>query len=244
MNYSQIVTALATLTVYPESNADFVAVLPSAFAYADGRIYRELDMLAANVRDSTASTTSLNRDFIVPTTLGTFLVIDGINVVTPASTAPESGTRRPLVPVSRDFLDLCWPSTSGATVPQYFAQISQNTQLAPAQSQIIFGPWPDSTYRVEVIGKIQPAVLSVSNTNTYLTDNLPDLYIAACMVFLTGGLLKNFGAQSDDARSAVSWEAQYQALKESASTWEARKRWGGASWTSKPVEPTAQPQRG
>lgn len=243
MNYTDIVTALSKLTVIPEDNADFVAILPSTFAYADGRIYRELDMLAANVRDSSSSTAALNRNFNLPTSIGTFRIIDGINIVTPAGTAPDSGVRVQLQPVSRDFLDMVWPSTTGATVPQYFAYLSQDTYSAPAQTQVIFGPWPDASYRVEVIGKVQPAVLSASNPNTFLTDNLPDLYIAACMIFMTG-YMHNFGAQADEPRSAQSWEAQYQSLRESASTWEARARFGGASWTSKQVEPTAQPQRG
>jgi len=243
MTYAEIVTALSQLTVIPEDDDNFTAILPSVFAYSDGRIYRELDMLAANVRDATSSTSANTRDFNLPTALGTFLVIDGINVITPASTAPDSGTRHPLIPVSRDFLDLTWPSTSGATVPQYFAYISQNTLSSPTQTQVLFGPWPDTTYRVEVVGKIQPAVLSASNTTTYLSANLSELYLAACMVFLSGWM-RNYGSQSDDPRQAQSWETQYQALKDSAATWEARKRFAGASWTPKQPEPTAVPQRG
>ena len=138
---------------------------------------------------------------------------------------------------------MAWPSTTGATTPEFFAYLSQNTYLSPAPTQVIFGPWPDDTYRVEVVGKIQPAVLSASNANTYLTDNLPDLYIAACMVFLSG-YMHNFGAQADDPKMSQSWESQYQTLKASADTYEARKRFAGASWTSKQVEQTAQPQRG
>lgn len=244
MNYSDVVTQLATITVYEESNPDFAALLPAAFAYADGRIYRELDMLATNVRDSSSSTSASNRNFTLPTSLGTFQTIDGINVVTPAETAPESGTRVRLIPTSLDFLDFCWPSTTGATVPQYFAYISQDTYASTPQNQIVFGPWPDAAYRVEVIGSVMPEVLSASNTNTFLTDHLPDLYIAACMVFLSGALMKNFGSQADDPKTAQSWETQYKALRESAATWEARKRWGGPSWTSKPLEPMAEPQRG
>lgn len=245
MNYSQIVSALSSLTGIDSADADFLAILPSASAYADGRIYRELDMLVANVRDASASTTASSRDFNLPTSVGTFLVIDGINIITPASTAPGSGTRNLLQPVARDFLDMCWPNTSNGGVPQYFAYISQNTYLTggAAQSQVVFGPWPDDTYRVEVIGKIQPAVLSASNANTYLTDQMSDLYIAACMIFLAG-YMKNYGSQADDPKQSQSWEMQYTQLRDSASTWEARKRWSGASWTSKQVEPTAVPQRG
>lgn len=243
MTYDDIVEALSTLTVVPTTDTNFIAILPSAFAYADGRIYRELDMLAANIRDSSSSTASLNRNFNLPTSIGTFLIIDGINVITPASTAPESGTRHPLVPVSRDFLDLVWPSTTGATVPQYFAYLSQDTYSGSSQSQVIFGPWPDATYRVEVVGKIQPEVLSESNPNTWLSDNLSDLYIAACMVYLSGWQ-RNYGAQADDPKMSQSWESQYTQLRESAGVFEARKRWSGASWTSKQLEPAAQPQRG
>lgn len=243
MTYSEIVAALATLAVTPSTDANFLAILPSTFLYAEGRITRDLDLMAANVRDSTSSTVSLTRSFNLPTSVGTFLIVDGINVITPASTAPDSGTRHPLIPVSRDFLDLCWPSTSGATVPQFFAYLSQDTFSSPAQTQVIFGPWPDSTYRVEVIGKIQPAGLSSTNTTTWLTVNLPDLYIAACMIYLSG-YQRNFGAQADDPRTAQSWEQQYTQLRESSASYEARKRFAGASWTPKQLEPQAQAQRG
>jgi len=242
MDYAEIVSALSELTVVPSDDATFLAILPSAFAYAEGRIYRELDMLAAMVRDSSASTIALDRNLTMPTAFGTFQVVDAVNIITPAGTAVASGTRNPLQPVSRDFLDMVWPSTTGATVPQYFNYFSQDTETS--QPGLIFGPWPDAAYRVEVIGRVQPAVLSASNTTNFLTVNLPDLYIAACMIFLAGGWQKNFGAQADDPRSAQSWETQYGLLRDSAATWEARKRFGGASWTAKAVEPNAQPQRG
>jgi len=145
----------------------------------------------------------------------------------------------PLVAASRDYLDYSWPSVTGAGVPQYFAYISQD----PGETQVILGPWPDNTYRAEVVGKKQPAALSSGNPTTYLVERLPDLFVAASMVFLSG-YMRNYGAQADDPRMGGSWETQYQILKASADTWEARKRWAGASWTSKALEPTAQPQRG
>ncbi len=245
MNYATYVTTLATMTAIDVADANFLAILPDAIAYAEGRIYRELDMLVANVRDGSTSTTASDRNFNLPTGIGTFLIVDGINIITPASTAPNAGTRVRLTPVSLDVLDTMWPSETGATVPQYFAYISQNTYLTGenAQNQVVFGPWPDDTYRVEVIGKIQPAALSADNANTFLTDNLPDLFLAASMIFMTG-YQKNFGSQGDDPKMAQSWEGQYEKLLASAGTWEARKRFGGASWTAKQVEPTAVPQRG
>lgn len=246
MNYTTFVSDISTLTAIPSTDANLVAILPAAIEYAEGRIYRELDMLTANVRDGSSSTVSGNRNFNLPTGIGTFLILDGINIITPANVAPDGGTRVRLTPASRDFMDTAWPSSTGATVPQYFSYVSQNTYLTggSAQAQVIFGPWPDATYRVEVIGKIQPLALSASNPNTYLTDNLPDLFLAAAMIFITGAYMKNFGSASDDPKQAQSFETQYTMLRDSASTYEARKRFAGASWTPKQQEPIATPSRG
>lgn len=244
MNYTEIVAEWSVLTNIESTNTAFQTNLPTVNAYAAGRITRDLDLMAANVRDATLTTTASVRNFNLPTTYGTFLIIDGINIITPASTAADGGTRVPLEPVSRDYLDLCWPSTTGATVPQYYAYISQNTETSPAQTQVIFGPWPDNTYYVEVIGKIQPAQLTASNPTTWLSVNLPELYIAAGMVWWSG-YMRNYGAAgADDPNQPGSWEARYKELLAGAATYQARARFGSASWTSKPLEPAAQAQRG
>lgn len=245
LTYTTYVAQLSTLTNIPSTDADFQTVLPGCIDYAEGRCYRDLDIFVANVRDSSASTTANVRSVNLPTSVGTFIVVDGINIISPASTAPDSGARIPLQPVSRDYLDMTWPSTTGATIPKYFSYITNNTYLSggAAQAQIILGPWPDDTYRFEVIGKITPTPLSSGNPNTYLTDYLPDLFVTASMVYMSG-YMRNYGAQADDPRMSSSWERQYTTLLGSAATYEARKRWSGASWTAKQPEPTAVPQRG
>lgn len=244
LTYSSYVSALSTLTAISSTNADFVAILPSAIDYAEQRLYRELDMLVEDVADSSASTTALTRNFTLPTSIGTFQVVTGVNIITPASTAPESGTRNMLQPASRAYLDMTWPSTTGATLPQFFNFFSQAASIGQStQPGLVFGPWPDTTYRVEVIGKIIPTALSSSNTTTFLSLYLPDLFTAASMVFMSG-YLKNFGAQADDPKQAQSWETQTQILMKSAMDYEARKHFAGASWTSHKVEPSALPQRG
>lgn len=239
MNYTEFVTAIATITAYSPTDTNFVAILPDAIQYADNRIFRELDMIAEDFRDSSASTSALNRNFTLPTTLGTFQVITGINIITPAATAPESGTRNQCTMASLDVLDRIYPSTTGAGVPSLYSYFSQ----AAGQTGIIFAPWPDAIYRVEVIGKIIPTALSASNPTTFLTLYLPDLYIAAAMVFMSG-FMRNYGAGADDPRQAISWENQYTQLRDSAATVEARKRGAGASWSPRQVEPTAVNQRG
>lgn len=241
MNYADVVTTLSTLTAIVPTDADFLAVLPACFNDAEGRIFRDLDMINLDVRDGSGQTTAGSRNFNLPTSVGVFQVVSAVNIITPAGSAPDSGTRNPCRPCSLDLLDYIYGSSAGAGVPSMYAYISQSS--ISDQKNIIFAPWPDSNYRVEVVGKIQWPTLSVSNTSTFLTLYLPDVFIAACMVFMTG-YMKNWGAQSDDPRSAMSWETHYNSLLESAGVWEARKRMAGASWTPKPVEPMAQPQRG
>lgn len=225
-------------------------ILPSIIDYAEQRLYRELDCLVEDIADSSASTTAGVRDFTLPSAIGVFQIVSNINIITPASTAPGSGTRNALTPVSRSVLDWSWPSSTGSGVPSQFAYFSQAPLSGQAsfstQPNIIFGPWPDATYRVEVIGKIIPNALSATNTTTFLSTFYPDVFLAASMIFAQGAFQKNFGSAGavDDAGQAVSWESQLQKLMSSASVWEARKRFSGASWTASQVEPTAVPQRG
>lgn len=241
MNYTEYVTTLATQTVIAETNTQFQAILPSAIADAEARCYRDLDVINLDVRDSSSSTVALNRNFNLPTSVGTFQIVTGINIITPAATAPESGTRNPCVWVSRDILDMFYPSTTAAGLPTMFSYLSQSS--IAGQSNIILGPWPDAAYRVEVIGKIQWTPLSATNTSTFLSLYLPELFVAASMVYMTG-YQKNWSAMADDPKSGVSWDAHYKTLLSSAGVWEARKRMAGASWTPHQVEPTAAPQRG
>lgn len=234
LTYSTYVTALSTLTVIPSSNTEFTAILPDCIDYAEQRIYRELDLLSTVVRDASQALTPNSRNFTLPTAQGAFVVVNGINAITPAGTAPDGGTRNPLTPVSRDYLDLVWPSVTGTGLPTAFAMITQTA--------IVVGPWPDQAYTMEVIGTQRPTPLSSDNPVTFLSNNLPDLFLAASMVFMSG-YTKNFGAQADDPKLAQSWENQTQLLMASAETEEAKKRFQGSSWSSLTQSPQAQPAR-
>lgn len=220
--YSSWSTALASAAVTTATDADFAAILPSVIDYAEQRIYRELDLLATVVRDDTGSLTANSREFTLPTSLGRFVIVNGMNVVTPVSTTVTNGTRNPLMLTSLMYADYTWPSnTAPATpsVPQWWAMVTDQTAVV--------APAPDAAYNIEVVGTIRPTPLSVSNTTTFLTLYLPDLFFAASMVFVSGWQ-KNFGSQSDDPRMAVSWEAQTNNLMASAKGEEIRKKYAAS----------------
>ena len=215
------------------SDLSFVTAIPNIIQMAEQRIYRELDLLATRVTDSTASFSSGTRNFTLPTTNGVFLVPEQINVITPTSSyTATNGTRVPLVNTSRDFIDITYPSNaSGTSVPEFFAMSDNAT--------IIVGPPPDKAYRVEVIGTQRPAALSSANSSTFLTQVLPDLFIAASMI-----VLANYADPMQPGKiDQQYWEEQYNKLSQSANVEELRKRYFSNAWTSQQPSPIATPPR-
>ena len=176
LDYATYVAQISNLMAAQSSTSQFQTMLPGMISYAELRMYRELDLLSTVVTDSTGTLTSGSRDFTLPTTSnGKFITVQNINVITPSGSTAAAGTRRPLAPVDKSYLDSVWNSSSGSTVPKNFAMIDQ--------WNIIVGPWPDAAYRVEVVGTIRPNPLSNTNTTTFLTTYLPDAFIAASMIF-------------------------------------------------------------
>jgi hypothetical protein len=231
LTYSSFVASLANMLVIPTNDANFQLALSNIIDDAEQRIYRELDLLATIVRDSSGSLTANSRNFTFPQH---FVVSESINVFTPAGTTTQ---RFQLIPTTREFLDAVWPNeTAPATpsVPQYYAMITDQT--------IIVGPSPDAAYKMEVVGTIRPEPLSPTNTSTYLTNYLPDLFLCEALIF-GYGYLKDYGAATDDPRSSAAWSAHYQELWQSANVEENRKKYASQAWTPKQPAPVATPPR-
>ena len=236
LDYSTYVSQIANLLTYTSTETIFTTMLPGMIDYAEQRIYRELDLLYTQVTDATSLASSGNRNFTLPTTTGNpYIIVDNINIITPSTATSSNGTRNQLMPTSREFLDIAYPSGQTATgVPEFWAMAS-NTEA-------IFGPSPDEAYTVEVIGVQRPSPLSSANSSTILTQYVPDLFVAASMVFGMG-FQKDFSAQGDNPQGGVSWEAQYKTLFQSASVEQARAKFQSEGWTSDQPSPIATPKR-
>jgi hypothetical protein len=120
-------------------------------------------------------------------------------------------------------------------IPQYFVPFNDNLFL--------FGPVPDQSYGVEIVGTYRPDSLSATNQTTFISLYLPDLFIMASMIYISA-YQRNFGRQNDDPQMAVSYESQYQALLKGAAVEEARKKFEASGWTSQSPSPVATPSRG
>lgn len=231
-NYATYTSYLQTMIASISPDASFTTIEPMVIDYAEQRCYRDLNLLSTVIRDYSTTLTASTRNAEVDTD---FVVVNQINLLTPAGSDQTNGIRVPLTPSSLEMVDALWPGNGTTGQPDIYGMVDQ--------WNLVVGPSPDGAYLLEVIGTQRPTPLSVSNPNTFLTDRLPDLFMAASMIFVSG-YMRNFGTMASDPAMSMSWEEQYKQLLNSAESEEARKSYSAASWTARPVQPAAQPQRG
>lgn len=237
LTYTSFVSQLTNaMPVASSSDPGFSTMLPGAIDYSEGRIYRDLDLPAVRVTDTSVTCTSGVRTIALSTTQGTLLVIERLNLLTSAGATSSFATRVPLYFTSGDFIDATFPSaaSSNCALPEFVARVTD--------TQLIFGPTPDQAYGTEVIATARPNPLSSANSTTWLTQNVPELFFAGAMVFVSGWM-KNFGAQSDNPQMAQSWETQYNSLLKSANVDALRMKYQSAAWSNQIPSPTATPPR-
>ena len=233
LTYSTYKTQIATLAVVDENDSAFLTILPQMITYAENRMYRDLDFLFTSQSVTGYPLVQGSRSLTVPE--GTFVVTEQINIITPAGTInPNLGVRNPCLPVAKEFLDAVYGSSTATGLPKYFTAFNDNIYLV--------GPFPDQQYYVEIVGTYRPNSLSANNTTTFVSTYLPDVFIMASMVYVSG-YQRNFGRQSDDPQMAQSYETQYQTLLKGATVEEARKKFESSGWSSQSPAVVASPSR-
>lgn len=218
MNYTSYTLRLANFITTNPDNIDYAPLIPATIDYAEQRIYRELNLLSTRVANSSSNLTANSRSFTLPTpATGPFITVTGLNVITPAGSTTSTGKRNQLVSRSRMFVDYIadYEAASSASVfPTMYYMRDQNT--------VIVGPSPGAAFNIEVIGTIRPNPLSYTNTTTFLTTYLPDVFVAASMIYFSKAVAdRNCGLE----QSPDFWEKEYQALAASANSEETRKRY-------------------
>jgi hypothetical protein len=239
LDYQGFVNQIATMAVVESDDPAFLTVLPQAITYAENRICRELDFLFTSVPNASFTLTAGSRNLTI--SAGTFVVPEQINVITPVNApSADGGLRNPLMAVTREFLDAACSDPSAVGVPKYFAPVGN----AGGNLSFVVGPYPNASYRVEIIGTIRPDSLSATNTTTFISMYLPELMIMAAMIYVSG-YQRNFGAtMANDPQMPISYETQYKELLAGAAGEEFRKKFEAAAWSSKVPSPLASPTRG
>jgi hypothetical protein len=238
MQWSDLTTAVGAIfeipitaagTASPSPDPNFNNILPRAVEQSEQRLYRELDLITTRT-SQTATLTAGLRNIAIP---GGVLILEDLNVITPAGSAPDAGTRNPVQRVSLSFLNAVAPQAAALlgspSLPRYYALLDD--------VGVRLGPAADAAYQAEFIGVVRPAPMSAGNPTTWLGTNLPDLFLAGVNVFMAG-YQRDFGA-----RMALSWEATFQELKKSAVTEEQRRKAQSVAWEPYSPAPLATPPR-
>ena len=204
---------------------DFAQQYPQAIAYTENLFYSAAIFLATRTEDRTSLSVApgVRTLALAGMTPNVVVVQESFGLVTPTGSPASTGTVAWFTKTSLDFIDRWWPQASATYAP---AGLSASERFwAPLDNNVIvYAPTADAVYQAVVGGLFQPAPLSATTTSTYLSTVYPALLFAGCMEFLSGALQKNYSAQSDDPRQALSWKAQRDELLTVAVNEEMRRR--------------------
>jgi len=235
LTYASYVQQIATMAVVPVTDTNFTIIIPSMIDYAELRMQRDLDFLSTQISTTAYTFTGGSNTLTIPTSQ--FIVPQTFEVI------DNSGNSTPLLPVTKEYIQNVWGSGSTQGLPQYFAVYGGDTNTTGNTSQnIIVGPTPNNSYGVRLTGTVRSAPLSATNTTTFISTYLPDMFIMASMIYISA-FQRNFGRLNDDPQMAQTYESQYQALKASALVEENRKKFEAAAWTSYSPAPAASATR-
>ena len=261
MNFDEIMSTLMTLAAVPLNEEDdkFQRIIPAGFLYAEQRIYHELSFLATDVTQP-ITLVAQEREVLLPSDV---VMVRSIAVCTPPGAITRNSRRFYPQRISIEALDMFWPQANFKPgIPKWYTIVGVRpppavlpqppqigTQPLPpnfSPERFVYAlrlaPSPDRAYTAEVFAGVQPKVLSQSNPETFLSVNYPELFIAACMVYITG-YQRDYGAASDDPQRAMSWEAQYKTLRESTALEAGMQRGEGPGFTALPPATIAQTPR-
>jgi len=240
LTYTSYVNQISTLAVVSPSDTNFQIILPQAISYAELRMQRDLDFLSTQVYDNTSYSTVQYQNLLsIPT--AAFITLQTIQVT-------ANGITTPLAPVAKEYIQNVFNSTASAGVPTVFAVYGGDSATTGNTSQnILFGPYPSGNFPLIFTGTIHSASLgdgtNGTQTSTFISTYLPDLFICASMVYI-GGYQRNFSTSGADPQMPINWEQQYQTLLKGATVEEYRKKFQSAAWGPQSPSPIATPPRG
>ncbi len=239
------INQISTMAVVDVTDPAFLTILPQMITYAENRIYRDVDFLFTSFSTTAYSLTVGSRNITVPNSItlqpGPFVVPEQINLITPSGvTNPNQGTRVPLLPTTKEFLDAVYGNASLTGQPKYWVPFDDYTFLV--------GPYPDAAYTVELVGTYRPQSLGDGTNNTvtstFISLYLPDLFIMASMIYIAAYQRNFSSALGNDPQMPITYETQYQALLKGAVSEENRKKFEASAWSSQSASTTATPTRG
>lgn len=209
--------------------------------YAELRIQRDLDMLPTLTTSMYTLPIGTN---ILTTDTDDFVTIQTIQ-------ATIDGAPTPLLPTSKEYIQNVYGNSSVSGPPQYFAMIGGDRATGGTDySYILFGPYTDANYALNIFGTIRAPSLYLYSGNsvdastkfTAISTYYPDLLVLAAMIWVTA-YQRQFAGGSSDPQMGPNFENQYAALLKGAVVEEQRKRFAASGWSSMAPATIATPGR-
>lgn len=226
ITYNALQTACQNLLVDNGSVA-FTGIFPQAIMFAEGDLYRQLDLLSDRISDNTVHLTSGTRTATCPTTIN---IVEGVSVITPSTDA--TGKRNPAERVSIDFIDMAYPDPTILALPIWFAMLSDVT--------MVFASTPDQNYYIEVTGTAAPVAMSAAQQTSPLGNYFPDLLLSTCMIFLSNWQ-RDFGSQMAPQDSQM-WQTSHDMQLKSALEYIQRQKAQDPNWSAMSPSPLSTPR--
>ena len=227
------------------NDVNLQASLPMILNYAELRIQRDMDFLAAQSSNTYTLTAG---QYVFPLPISDFAIVQ--RVVIEQLSGSQVVSTAPLIQVSQEFLQNVYGGLQNAGMPRYYAMVGDSFgNGGDVNNNITFGPTPSYPFTIRVHGLTRmPSLYTYAiagpadATYTYISQWYPDLLIIASMIYV-GAYQKNWSITGDDSPASQSYEKQYQALRISAIAEENRKKSQGSGWSSYSTPVSATPTR-
>ncbi len=173
--YSELVTQIREYTE-TDSNVFTTVIVNDFIEHAELRIFRDVDLDVFR-KYQTASLTSGDAFVGMPgATPSSFSFIRSVNIFSPSGSLGglTDNERRYLEKKDTTFMSEYAPNRTSTGIPKYYANWDNDT--------IILAPTPNAAYTIELAYNALPTGLSSSNTTTWVSTNVPQMLLYACLV--------------------------------------------------------------
>tara|TARA_R110002073_G_scaffold38631_1_gene110629 strand:- start:18 stop:635 length:618 start_codon:yes stop_codon:yes gene_type:complete len=145
-------------------DTEFTTKIDTFIANSESRLFRDAPFLPAFRASNTGSLSSGTATLTMPAGVRT---IRSVSITVSSS---DVFLQQRLDSYLRDM----YPASATTGQPKYYA--------VQSDSSLLFGPTPNSTYAFEILSNKVPTGLSGGNTTTWLSNNVPDVLLYACMI--------------------------------------------------------------
>lgn len=226
LTYNALVTAVENLLV-DNGSSQLISIIPQAIMFAEGDLYRSLDMLSDRISDNTVRLVTGTRTATCPTSIN---IVEGVSVITPST--GTTGKRNPAERASIDFIDMAYPDPTILSLPTWFAMLSDVT--------MVFASTPDQNYYIEVTGTAAPVAMSSAQQTSPLGNYFPDLLLSTSMIFLSNWQ-RDFGSQMNPQDSQM-WQTSHDMQLKSALEYIQRQKSQDTNWSPYTAAPLSTPR--